>query len=74
MNPRRESAIHCVLQEGGVDPIAPNVLDRDFTAAGPNQRWVGDTSEFLIGEHGRQPGRAPKGRDAARRLDAVMSR
>jgi transposase InsO family protein len=34
------------------DPIAPNVLDRDFTAAGPNQRWVGDTSEFLIGEHG----------------------
>jgi transposase InsO family protein len=35
------------------DPIAPNVLDRDFTAAGPNQRWVGDTSEFLIGEHGK---------------------
>jgi len=35
------------------DPIAPNVLDRDFTAAGPNQRWVGDTSEFLIGEDGK---------------------
>jgi putative transposase len=35
------------------DPVAPNVLDRDFTAAGPNQRWVGDTSEFLIGEHGK---------------------
>jgi putative transposase len=35
------------------DPIAPNVLDRDFTAARPNQRWVGDTSEFLIGEHGK---------------------
>ncbi len=35
------------------DPIAPNVLDRNFTAAGPNQRWVGDTSEFLIGEHGK---------------------
>ena len=35
------------------DPIAPNVLDREFTAAGPNQRWVGDTSEFLIGEHGK---------------------
>ena len=35
------------------DPIAPNVLDRDFTAAGPNQRWVGDTSEFLVGEHGK---------------------
>jgi putative transposase len=35
------------------DPIAPNVLARDFTAAAPNQRWVGDTSEFLIGEHGK---------------------
>jgi transposase InsO family protein len=35
------------------DPIAPNVLARDFTAAGPNQRWAGDTSEFLIGEHGK---------------------
>ena len=22
--------------------IAPNVLDRDFTATGPNQKWVGD--------------------------------
>jgi transposase InsO family protein len=35
------------------DPIAPNVLDRDFTADGPNQRWVGDTTEFRIGEHGK---------------------
>jgi putative transposase len=35
------------------DPIAANVLDRDFTAAGPNQRWVGDTTEFVIGEHGK---------------------
>ena len=30
-------------------PVAPNLLDRDFTAAGPNQRWVGDTTELLIG-------------------------
>jgi hypothetical protein len=35
------------------DPIAPNMLDRDFTAAGPNQRWVGDTTEFVIGEHAK---------------------
>jgi putative transposase len=28
-------------------PIAPNILDRDFTAAAPNQRWVGDTTELL---------------------------
>jgi len=35
------------------DPIAANVLDRDFTAAGPNQRWVGDTTEFVIGENAK---------------------
>jgi transposase InsO family protein len=35
------------------EPVAPNVLAREFTAAAPNQRWVGDTTELLIG-----PGRA----------------
>ena len=30
-------------------PIAANVLDRQFEAARPNQRWVGDTTEFVIG-------------------------
>jgi len=30
-------------------PVAANVLDRQFTADAPNQRWVGDTSEFLVG-------------------------
>ena len=34
------------------DPIAANLLDRDFTAATPNQRWVGDTTEFVIGDGG----------------------
>jgi putative transposase len=34
------------------DPIAANLLDRDFTAAAPNQRWVGDTTEFAIGDGG----------------------
>jgi putative transposase len=29
-------------------PIAPNVLARQFAAERPNQRWVGDTTEFLI--------------------------
>jgi putative transposase len=33
-------------------PIAANVLDRQFTAAAPNQRWVGDTTEFVIGDSG----------------------
>lgn len=35
------------------DPVAPNVLDRQFTAAAPNQRWVSDTTEFRIGEGGK---------------------
>jgi len=34
------------------DPIAANLLDRDFTAAAPNQRWAGDTTEFVIGDGG----------------------
>lgn len=30
-------------------PVAANVLDRQFAAGRPNQRWVGDTTEFVIG-------------------------
>jgi transposase InsO family protein len=29
-------------------PVAANILGQKFTAAGPNQRWVGDTTELLI--------------------------
>jgi transposase InsO family protein len=31
------------------DPVAPNLLERRFTAPAPNQRWVSDTTEFVIG-------------------------
>lgn len=34
-------------------PVADNVLDRQFEAAAPNQRWVGDTTEFVIGSSGK---------------------
>ncbi len=34
-------------------PVADNLLDRQFEAAGPNQRWVGDTTEFVIGTSGK---------------------
>jgi putative transposase len=34
-------------------PVAANLLDRQFTAATVNQRWVGDTTEFLIGGSGK---------------------
>ena len=30
-------------------PIAANVLAQRFVADHPNQRWVGDTTEFVIG-------------------------
>jgi putative transposase len=34
-------------------PIAANLLDRQFQADRPNQRWVSDTTEFVIAGSGR---------------------
>ena len=34
-------------------PVAANVLARQFVAARPNQRWVGDTTELQIGSSGK---------------------
>ena len=34
-------------------PVAANLLDRQFEAAAPNQRWVGDTTECVIGSSGK---------------------
>jgi len=34
-------------------PVAGNLLDRQFEAAAPNQRWVGDTTDFVIGTSGK---------------------
>ena len=34
-------------------PVAANLLDRQFDAAAPNQRWVGDTTECVIGSSGK---------------------
>lgn len=34
---------------GEVGRIAPNLLNRQFTAAGPNQKWVTDITEFRVG-------------------------
>lgn len=33
---------------GEVGTIAENVLDRDFTATAPNQKWVTDVTEFRV--------------------------
>jgi putative transposase len=34
-------------------PVAANLLNRDFHAAAANQRWVGDTTEFVVGNSGK---------------------
>jgi putative transposase len=34
-------------------PIAANLLEQQFSAAAPNPRWAGDTSEFVVGESGK---------------------
>ena len=34
-------------------PIAPNVLERNFEADAPNQRWVGDTTEMRTSSGGK---------------------
>ena len=33
-------------------PVAANLLDRQFEADAPNRRWVSDTTEFVIGSAG----------------------
>ncbi len=34
-------------------PVAANLLDRRFDAAGANRSWVGDTTELLVGSGGK---------------------
>jgi putative transposase len=43
----------CTTVSDHDQPVAANLLDRQFTAEAPNQRWVGDTTEFVIGESGK---------------------
>ncbi len=39
----------CTTMSDHDQPVAPNLLDRQFEAEHPNQRWVGDTTEILTG-------------------------
>jgi len=43
----------CTTMSDHDQPVAGNLLDRQFTADALNQRWVGDTTEFVIGESGK---------------------
>lgn len=36
--------------QGVVGAVASNLLDRDFTADAPNQKWVTDVTEFRVGD------------------------
>ena len=42
----------CTTMSEHAQPIAANVLAQDFTAERPNERWVGDTTELLVGPSG----------------------
>ena len=48
-------------------PVAANLLDRQFEADAPNQRWGGATTEFVIGESGKLPVRDSYARTARTR-------
>jgi transposase InsO family protein len=50
---RIRKRVTCTTMSDHDQPVAANLLDRQFTAAAPNQRWVGDTTEFVIGESGK---------------------
>ena len=50
---RLRTRFKCTTMSDHDQPVAANLLDRQFTAAAPNQRWVGDTTEFVIGESGK---------------------
>jgi transposase InsO family protein len=50
---RRRQRFTCTTMSDHHHPVAAMVLDREFTAEAPNRRWVGDTTEFVIGDRGK---------------------
>jgi len=50
---RPRKRFKCTTMSDHDQPVAANLSDRQFTAETPNQRWVGDTTEFVIGESGK---------------------
>lgn len=54
----RQLGLRCTIRrrkrynsfKGEVGIIAPNLLERDFTATGPNQKWVTDVTELTVGD------------------------
>ena len=50
---RRRKRFKVTTMSDHDQPIADNLLDRKFEAEAPNQRWVSDTTEMLIGSSGK---------------------
>jgi transposase InsO family protein len=50
---RARKRFTCTTMSDHDQPVAPNLLDRQFEAQSANQRWVGDTTELLIGSSGK---------------------
>jgi putative transposase len=50
---RARQRFKCTTMSEHDQPVAANLLDQQFEAAAPNQRWVGDTTEFVIGSSGK---------------------
>ena len=46
---RVRKRFRCTTMSEHDQPVAANVLGQNFVAEAPNQRWVGDTTEFVIG-------------------------
>ncbi|TSI04709.1 IS3 family transposase [Lysinibacillus sp. BW-2-10] len=51
----KELGLKCIVRmkkyksyKGRVGKIAPNILDRNFTAEAPNEKWVTDITEFKL--------------------------
>lgn len=50
---RARKRFKCTTMSDHDQPVAANILDRQFDAEAPNQRWVGDTTEMLTGSGGK---------------------
>lgn len=46
---RKRRRYKCTTMSDHDQPVAANLLDRKFEAEAPNQRWVGDTTELVVG-------------------------
>jgi transposase InsO family protein len=49
---RKRRRYKCTTMSEHDQPVAANLLDRKFEAEAPNRRWVGDTTELLVGDSG----------------------